>query len=204
MQLAVNVGGRLCISRGASPKRRHTCFSRPCWDVCAAARPWEPRRISICDASWIRRAARRQACSRMSICSSALTVPLLPIPIPAEAQDDEAGTALYARNTRPFNAYGLPAVSIPCGFAKNGLPIGLQIVGPPWGEESVLRLAHAFEQTTYAGKRDGLRLPFDCTGHAWPGQFDVERGYCRRSRWSNRTRRGDSRCSASATIAGIR
>ena len=80
------------------------------------------------------------------------TVPLLPIPI-AEAQDDEAGTALYARNTRPFNAYGLPAVSVPCGFAKNGLPIGLQIVGPPWGEESVLRLAHAFEQTTDAGKR---------------------------------------------------
>jgi aspartyl-tRNA(Asn)/glutamyl-tRNA(Gln) amidotransferase subunit A len=80
------------------------------------------------------------------------TVPLLPIPI-AEAQDDEAGTALYARNTRPFNAYGLPAVSIPCGFAMNGLPIGLQIVGPPWGEESVLRLAHAFEQTSDAGKR---------------------------------------------------
>ena len=80
------------------------------------------------------------------------TVPLLPIPI-AEAQDDETGTALYARNTRPFNALGLPAVSVPCGFAKNALPIGLQIVGPPWGEEAVLRLAHAFEQTTDAGKR---------------------------------------------------
>ena len=75
------------------------------------------------------------------------TLPLLPIPI-AEAQDDDAGTALFARNTRPFNAYGLPAVSVPCGFSKNGLPIGLQIVGPPWGEESVLRLAHAYEQAT--------------------------------------------------------
>ena len=80
------------------------------------------------------------------------TVPLMPIPI-AEVQDDEAGTALYARNTRRFNAYGLPAVSVPCGFAKNGLPIGLQIVGPPWREESVLRLAHAFEQANDAGKR---------------------------------------------------
>jgi aspartyl-tRNA(Asn)/glutamyl-tRNA(Gln) amidotransferase subunit A len=80
------------------------------------------------------------------------TVPLLPIPI-AEAQDDETGTAGYARNTRPFNASGLPAVSVPCGFAKNGLPIGLQIVGPPWGEETVLRLAHAFEQATAAGMR---------------------------------------------------
>jgi aspartyl-tRNA(Asn)/glutamyl-tRNA(Gln) amidotransferase subunit A len=75
------------------------------------------------------------------------TVPLLPVRI-AEAQDDDAGVALYARNTRPFNAYGLPAASITCGFGKSGLPIGLQIVGPPWGEESVLRLAHAFEQTT--------------------------------------------------------
>jgi aspartyl-tRNA(Asn)/glutamyl-tRNA(Gln) amidotransferase subunit A len=75
------------------------------------------------------------------------TVPLLPVPI-AEAKDDDAGVALFARNARPFNAYGLPAVSIPCGFAKDGLPIGLQIVGPPWGEESVLRLAHALEQAT--------------------------------------------------------
>ena len=75
------------------------------------------------------------------------TVPLLPVPI-AEAKDDDAGVALFARNTRPFNAYGLPAVSIPCGFAKDGSPIGLQIVGPPWGEEAVLRLAHAFEQAT--------------------------------------------------------
>lgn len=75
------------------------------------------------------------------------TVPLLPVPI-AEARDDDAGVALFARNTRPFNASGLPAVSIPCGFAKDGSPIGLQIIGPPWGEESVLRLAHAFEQAT--------------------------------------------------------
>jgi aspartyl-tRNA(Asn)/glutamyl-tRNA(Gln) amidotransferase subunit A len=80
------------------------------------------------------------------------TIPTLPIPI-AEAQDDQSGTALFARNTRPFNAYGLPAVSIPCGFAKNGLPIGLQIVGPPWGEESVLRLAQAFEHATASQTR---------------------------------------------------
>jgi aspartyl-tRNA(Asn)/glutamyl-tRNA(Gln) amidotransferase subunit A len=80
------------------------------------------------------------------------TVPSVPIPI-AAAQDDEAGTAVFARNTRPFNAYGLPAVSLPCGFAKNGLPIGLQIVGPPWGEESVLRLAYAFEHATASQTR---------------------------------------------------
>jgi aspartyl-tRNA(Asn)/glutamyl-tRNA(Gln) amidotransferase subunit A len=52
------------------------------------------------------------------------------------------------RNTRPFNALGWPALSVPCGFGRDGLPVGLQIVGPPGGEPAVLALAHAFEQVT--------------------------------------------------------
>ncbi len=52
------------------------------------------------------------------------------------------------RNTRPFNVWGLPAISIPCGFTNAGLPVGLQIVGPHWGERSVLSLAYAYEQET--------------------------------------------------------
>jgi aspartyl-tRNA(Asn)/glutamyl-tRNA(Gln) amidotransferase subunit A len=52
------------------------------------------------------------------------------------------------RNTRPFNVWGLPAVSVPCGFTKGGLPIGLQIAGPQWREELVLRLAQAYESAT--------------------------------------------------------
>ncbi len=44
-------------------------------------------------------------------------------------------------NTRPFNGYGLPVISIPCGFSKEGLPIGLQIAGPLFSEASVLALA---------------------------------------------------------------
>ena len=60
---------------------------------------------------------------------------------------------MFARNTRPFNAYGLPAVSVPCGFAKNGLPIGLQIVGPP-GERSLFFVfAYAFEHATASQTR---------------------------------------------------
>ena len=47
------------------------------------------------------------------------------------------------RNTRPFNVWGLPAISVPCGFTQSGLPIGLQIAGPHWREDLVLRLAHA-------------------------------------------------------------
>ncbi len=57
------------------------------------------------------------------------------------------------RNTRPFNVWGLPAISVPCGFTKNGLPIGLQIAGPHWREDLVLRLAHAYEQATMWHKR---------------------------------------------------
>jgi aspartyl-tRNA(Asn)/glutamyl-tRNA(Gln) amidotransferase subunit A len=53
-----------------------------------------------------------------------------------------------ARNTSPFDAYGIPTISIPCGFTSAGLPIGLQIAGAPWDESGVLALAHAYEQAT--------------------------------------------------------
>jgi aspartyl-tRNA(Asn)/glutamyl-tRNA(Gln) amidotransferase subunit A len=52
------------------------------------------------------------------------------------------------RNTRPFNVWGLPAISVPCGFTQAGLPVGLQIAGPDHGELAVLQLAHAYEQAT--------------------------------------------------------
>lgn len=52
------------------------------------------------------------------------------------------------RNTAPFNTYGLPTISIPCGFTTSGLPIGIQISGPRFGEAKVLALAHAYEQAT--------------------------------------------------------
>jgi aspartyl-tRNA(Asn)/glutamyl-tRNA(Gln) amidotransferase subunit A len=56
--------------------------------------------------------------------------------------------AMSLKNTLPFNYYGLPALTVPCGFAKNGLPLGLQIVGPRWGEDIVLALGHYYEQHT--------------------------------------------------------
>lgn len=52
------------------------------------------------------------------------------------------------RNTRPFNLLGLPTISVPCGFTREGLPVGLQITGPHGGEVAVLRLAYAYEQAT--------------------------------------------------------
>ncbi|MGD2158964.1 MAG: amidase [Anaerolineales bacterium] len=50
--------------------------------------------------------------------------------------------------TSPFNLTGLPALSIPCGFTEEGLPIGMQIVGPLWAEARVLRSARAYERAT--------------------------------------------------------
>jgi aspartyl-tRNA(Asn)/glutamyl-tRNA(Gln) amidotransferase subunit A len=55
---------------------------------------------------------------------------------------------LSPENTVFANYYGLPAISIPCGFDTNGLPLGLQIVGKPWDEGAVLQLAHQYEKTT--------------------------------------------------------
>ena len=52
------------------------------------------------------------------------------------------------RNTSPFNLYGRPTISVPCGFTRSGLPIGLQISGAPADEGVVLRIAHAYEQIT--------------------------------------------------------
>lgn len=55
---------------------------------------------------------------------------------------------MMLRNTRPFNVFGLPTISIPCGFSKSGLPIGLQISGAPGAEGTVLALAKAYESGT--------------------------------------------------------
>lgn len=51
-------------------------------------------------------------------------------------------------NCPPFDIWGIPAISIPCGFSKTGLPIGLMIAGPRFSEGKVLALAHAYEQAT--------------------------------------------------------
>jgi aspartyl-tRNA(Asn)/glutamyl-tRNA(Gln) amidotransferase subunit A len=50
--------------------------------------------------------------------------------------------------TGPFDLTGFPAISIPCGFAAGGLPVGVQLVTRPWEEASLLAAAHAYEQAT--------------------------------------------------------
>ncbi len=88
-----------------------------------------------------------------------LVTPTIPMPAPTIADlraDPEAlrpAELKLLRNTRPFNVWGLPAISVPCGFTQSGLPIGLQIAGPHWREDLVLRLAHAYERATAWRKR---------------------------------------------------
>ena len=88
-----------------------------------------------------------------------LVTPTMPIPAPAIADLKADPGALrpaelkLLRNTRPFNVWGLPAISVPCGFTEMGLPIGLQIAGPHWRENLVLQVAHAYEQATAWHKR---------------------------------------------------
>ena len=77
------------------------------------------------------------------------TTPGLPEEISnAQNPPDASGAELSVRNTFAFNLYGIPTISVPCGFSRTGLPIGLQISGPPLGELAVLGLAHAYEQAT--------------------------------------------------------
>jgi aspartyl-tRNA(Asn)/glutamyl-tRNA(Gln) amidotransferase subunit A len=78
-----------------------------------------------------------------------LIIPTTPIAAPTIAGNDAVEQAgRLTRFTAPFNLAGLPAISIPCGFTKDGLPIGLQIVSKAWADAKVLNAAYAYEQAT--------------------------------------------------------
>lgn len=65
-----------------------------------------------------------------------------------ERSDDPIAMYLSDVYTIPANLAGLPAISIPCGFSTEGLPIGLQILAKPFDEETIFRAAYSFEQST--------------------------------------------------------
>ncbi|HEY4214992.1 MAG TPA: amidase [Steroidobacteraceae bacterium] len=66
----------------------------------------------------------------------------------ARAHDSKPIDPLVTSNCQPFDVFGIPAVSIPCGFSTSGLPIGLMIAGPRFSEGKVLALAQAYEKAT--------------------------------------------------------
>lgn len=78
-----------------------------------------------------------------------ILLPTTPLPAPMlEGEDAVERARLLTRFTAPFNLTGLPALSVPCGFSREGLPIGLQIVARAWNEAGALRAGYAYQQAT--------------------------------------------------------
>ncbi len=88
------------------------------------------------------------------------TLPLTAFPVELSFQDIsidgvvDNSTVGLLRLAMPFNLAGLPAISLPCGFSSDGMPIGLQIVGKPFEEVMILRIAHAYQQLTDWHRRE--------------------------------------------------
>jgi aspartyl-tRNA(Asn)/glutamyl-tRNA(Gln) amidotransferase subunit A len=67
------------------------------------------------------------------------------------------GSGMISRNTSPSNATGLPAITVPCGFTQTGLPIGLQLIGRPFEEGLLFRVAQGYETVSPSqGRRPAL------------------------------------------------
>ena len=80
----------------------------------------------------------------------AILAPVTPTPAYklGEKTDDPLKMYLDDILTTPVNLAGNCALSLPCGFSASGLPIGLQIIGDSFAEETILKVGHAYEQTT--------------------------------------------------------
>jgi len=107
----------------------------------------------------------------------ALVTPTLPATAAPKDADDlwfgdsaEPVTLAYVRTTGPFNLSGLPALSVPAGFDRNGLPIGLQVAAAPFDEEMVLRVGACFEAAA------GIRARRPPTNSSGAAGARVERG----------------------------
>jgi aspartyl-tRNA(Asn)/glutamyl-tRNA(Gln) amidotransferase subunit A len=102
------------------------------------------------------RALRDLGQSRREIHQTFSTVDVLILPTlpdPPFRVEDGLTRNVSARNTSVFDVFGIPMISIPCGFTASCLPIGMQIGAAPWAEPAVLALAHAYEQATEWHKR---------------------------------------------------
>ena len=87
----------------------------------------------------------------------AVMLPAIPFPLPTIEETDTETTggpstlkmvAGFTGLTRPFNTLGVPALSLPCGFDTNGVPMGLQLVGRPFDEAMLYRIGHAYQGAT--------------------------------------------------------
>jgi aspartyl-tRNA(Asn)/glutamyl-tRNA(Gln) amidotransferase subunit A len=109
---------------------------------------------SILPAQAYYKAQKLRAMLRQEVLDALASYDVLVLPtVGKTAQDIESfsqGTLMRRPYllTSTFNLANAPAISIPCGFSESGLPIGLQIGAKPGADETVLRVAHAYEQNT--------------------------------------------------------
>jgi aspartyl-tRNA(Asn)/glutamyl-tRNA(Gln) amidotransferase subunit A len=87
---------------------------------------------------------------RVFATSDVLVTPTMKTPPPLLTGAPPGGGG---NNNAVFDIFGLPTISVPCGFSKAGLPIGLSLSGAPWAESTVLALAYRYEQATDWHKR---------------------------------------------------
>src|SRR6202046_5996366 len=85
----------------------------------------------------------------------AILAPSVPIAAPRIGENDvkiagekETVRSALVRLNRPANMTGHPAISVSCGFTRDGLPMGLQLIGPRWGGGRLLAIAAAYEQAS--------------------------------------------------------
>jgi len=91
----------------------------------------------------------RRRCDNLFEEYDVLMLPTTPIAAPIlEGENAIERARLLTRLTSPFNLTGLPALSIPCGFTSEGLPMGLQIVSRAWNESGVLRIGYSYQEAT--------------------------------------------------------
>lgn len=113
------------------------------------------RAISMVDCDRAQRAREelRQDCETVFRSVDVIATPAVAVAAPSIGQatiewpdgPEPVGAAL-TRLTRPFNLTGMPAISVPCGFTADGMPVGLQIVGRLLDEPTVLRVAYTYQQ----------------------------------------------------------
>ena len=109
----------------------------------------------------------------------ALLTPTLPATAAPKGADDfsfgesvEPVVLAYVRTTGPFNLSGLPALSVPAGFDRDGLPVGLQIAAAPFDEETALRVGACFESVAGVAGRRPPTHALDAAGADEPDPAD--------------------------------
>ena len=115
------------------------CFNYPMKSVDVPS--WNPR-MGLHNIESDRKAIAARAFKDIDL----LLLPTTTTTVPTIKDARSNAQALSAEDTIFANYFGLPAISVPCGLDSNRLPLGLQLVGKPWDEASVLQLAYQFER----------------------------------------------------------